>query len=149
MTFFFFTNAELTRGRPSWIETCFSMHLLLSTQREFSTHPSHPFLWVGPPQITPQALSSSLRSDFIPRQWLAMAGQWLVLLDSDQSQKVNGFDEWSHFLGLLRSVLFFEREAHFCPLKYNLIDQKYSVDIVNVVNDYCSWKRQILNGISR
>jgi hypothetical protein len=26
--------------------------------------------------------------------------------------------------------------------------QKYSEDIVNVVNEYCSWKRLIFNGIS-
>ena len=42
-------------------------------------------------------------------------------------------------------ISWFLKEKHiFCPLKYHLIDQKYSVDIVNVVNDYCSWKRQIL-----
>jgi hypothetical protein len=35
------------------------------------------------------------------------------------------------------------KEKHFfCPLKHK-IGQKYSVDIVNVVNDYCSWKQQI------
>jgi hypothetical protein len=34
--------------------------------------------------------------------------------------------------------LFF-KEKH---LKYQ-IDQKYCVDIVNVVNDYCSWKQLI------
>ena len=47
-------------------------------------------------------------------------------------------------LGSLRNVLAFEREAHFfCPLKKHQIDQKYSVDIVYVVNDYLGWKRQI------
>ena len=37
-------------------------------------------------------------------------------------------------LGSLRNVLAFERKAHFLSIK--IIDQKYSVDIVNVVNDY-------------
>ena len=46
--------------------------------------------------------------------------------------------------GSLRNVLVFEK-AHLCPLKYQ-IDQKYSVDIVNILNDYCSWKRQIFKG---
>ena len=50
-------------------------------------------------------------------------------------------------LGSLGNVLVFE-EHIFCPLKYK-IDQKYSVDIVNVVNDHCSWKRLIyFDGIS-
>ena len=35
-----------------------------------------------------------------------------------------------------------------CPLKLHQIDQKYSIDIVYVVNDYCSWKRQTFYGIS-
>jgi hypothetical protein len=39
----------------------------------------------------------------------------------------------------LRNVFVFERKAQ-C--------RQYSVDIVNVVNDYCSWKWMILNGIS-
>ena len=43
-----------------------------------------------------------------------------------------------------RNVLVFERN-----LKYHQIDQKYSVVIVNVVNDYCSWKRQIFYGTSK
>ena len=40
-----------------------------------------------------------------------------------------------HKLRSLRNVLVFQRKAHLLPLKYK-IDQKYSVDIVNVVNDY-------------
>ena len=43
-------------------------------------------------------------------------------------------------------VLVFEKQM--CPLKYHPIVQKYIVDIVNDVNDYCSWKRLIFNGIS-
>jgi hypothetical protein len=30
-----------------------------------------------------------------------------------------------------------------------LTRNKYSVDLVNVVNDNCSWKQQIFNGISK
>jgi hypothetical protein len=52
-------------------------------------------------------------------------------------------------LGSLRNVLVFDRKAHFFrPLKSHQIDQKYCVDIVNVVNDYCCWKRLITKGIS-
>ena len=46
-------------------------------------------------------------------------------------------------LGSFSNILF----EIFCTLKYP-IDQKHSVDVVNVVNDYCSCKRLILNGIS-
>jgi hypothetical protein len=45
-------------------------------------------------------------------------------------------------LGSLRNVLVLKRGIFFCPLKYQ-IDQKYRIDIVNVVNDYFSWKQQI------
>ena len=51
---------------------------------------------------------------------------------------------WGH----LEMSLFLKEKLFFCPLKRHQIDQKYSVDIVNVVNDYCSWKRLILYGIS-
>ena len=47
-------------------------------------------------------------------------------------------------LGSLRNVLVFERKAHFLSIKIT----EYSVDFVNVVNNYCSWKRQIVYGIS-
>ena len=43
--------------------------------------------------------------------------------------------------------LFLKENQMFCPLKQHQIDQKYSVD-VHVVNDYCSWKRMIFNGLS-
>jgi hypothetical protein len=46
---------------------------------------------------------------------------------------------WGH----LEMSLFLKEKHIFCLLNY----QKYSVD-VNVVNDYCSWKRQICYGIS-
>jgi hypothetical protein len=39
-------------------------------------------------------------------------------------------------------ILVFERKAIGLLLP-DKTDQKYSVDIVNVVNDYCSWKWQI------
>jgi hypothetical protein len=45
-------------------------------------------------------------------------------------------------LASLRNVLVFERKAHFWSIKKHQIDQKHSVDMVNVENDYCSWKRQ-------
>ena len=48
---------------------------------------------------------------------------------------------WGH----LEISLFLKEKHIFCP---DQIDQKYSVDIVNVVNDYCSWKLWIFNGIS-
>ena len=50
---------------------------------------------------------------------------------------------WGHL-----NVLVFERKAHLSILKEHQIDQKYSVDIVNAVHDYCSWKRQMFHGIS-
>jgi hypothetical protein len=43
--------------------------------------------------------------------------------------------------------LFLKEKQFFCPLKKHKFDQKYSVDIVNVVNDYCISKRLISNGI--
>jgi hypothetical protein len=45
-------------------------------------------------------------------------------------------------LGSLKNVLVFERKALFVHFKITF-DQKYTVDIVNVVNGYCSWKRLI------
>jgi hypothetical protein len=36
----------------------------------------------------------------------------------------------------------------FLLIKITYIHQKYSADIVTVVNNNCSWKRQIVNGIS-
>ena len=36
------------------------------------------------------------------------------------------------------NLLVFEKN---CPLKYHQIDQKYSIDLVNVVNYYSSWKQ--------
>jgi hypothetical protein len=50
--------------------------------------------------------------------------------------------------GQLEMSLFVKEKHIFCPLKYHKIDQKYSVDIVNVVNDYCKWKLIIFYGIS-
>ena len=42
----------------------------------------------------------------------------------------------------------FLKEKHiFVHLKWHQIDQKYSVDIVNVVNDYCSWKQLIFKNL--
>jgi hypothetical protein len=46
---------------------------------------------------------------------------------------------WGH----LEMSLFLKERDIFCTLKQHQIDLKYSVDIVNVVNDYCSWKRLI------
>ena len=43
--------------------------------------------------------------------------------------------------------LFLKENIFFCLLKEHQNDQQYSVDIVNVLNYYCSWK-QIFNGIS-
>jgi hypothetical protein len=44
--------------------------------------------------------------------------------------------------------LFFKEKQIFCSIKLHQIDPKYSADIVNVVNDYCSWKWHIFYGIS-
>jgi hypothetical protein len=43
---------------------------------------------------------------------------------------------WGH----LEISLFLKEKLIFVLIQ---IDQEYSVDIVNVLNDYCSWKRQI------
>ena len=53
-------------------------------------------------------------------------------------------------LGSLRNVLISERKALFFSMKItlNYRNQKYSLDIVHVVNDYSSCKRLIFNGIS-
>ena len=51
-------------------------------------------------------------------------------------------------LGSLRNVSVFERKGPFWSIKIHQINQKYSVDIVNVVNDYCSWKQQIFYEIA-
>lgn len=41
------------------------------------------------------------------------------------------------------------KEKHaFVQLKYHFSHQKYSLDIVNVVNDSYSWKLMIIHGIS-
>jgi hypothetical protein len=53
------------------------------------------------------------------------------------------FEKLSHL-----EMSLFLKEKLFLPLKYHQIDQKYSVDIFNVVNDYCSWKLNIFYGIS-
>ena len=64
-------------------------------------------------------------------------------VDSDVSFFHYGSKVWGHL-----EIIIFERKAHFCPLKLHQIDQKYSVDIVNVVNDCCSWKWLIFYGTS-
>ena len=51
---------------------------------------------------------------------------------------------WGH----LEMSLFLKEKHIFHPLKWHQIDQRYSVDIVNVVNYYCSWKCLIFYGIS-
>jgi hypothetical protein len=47
---------------------------------------------------------------------------------------------WGH----LEMSLFLKEKHVFLSIKKHQIDQKYSVDMVNVVNDYCSWKQLIL-----
>ena len=52
-------------------------------------------------------------------------------------------------LGSLRNVFFFFPDFYFfCQLKQHQIEQKYSVDIVSIVNDYCSLKQLVCYGIS-
>lgn len=48
----------------------------------------------------------------------------------------------SKVLDDLEMSLFLKEKHICCPLKEHQID-KYSVDIVNVVNDYFSWKQVI------
>ena len=50
----------------------------------------------------------------------------------------------SKVLGHLEMSLFLKDKHILCPLKCKIV-QKYGGD---VVNDYCSWKRLIFNGIS-
>ena len=51
-------------------------------------------------------------------------------------------------LGSLRNVLICERKAFFFNVLFNINQNNISLDIVNVVNDYSSWKWLLFNGIS-
>ena len=50
--------------------------------------------------------------------------------------------------GVTQNCPYFKYDFNIRKVVFNKDNQKYNLDIVNVVNDYSSWKRQIFYGIS-